>query len=107
MKFNSNDLVKYVFFCLLAIFVTIYISYQNGYLEYSNYKKSMLTSEMIKQFENDVKEGIAIDVNNYLIKEKDYSNKISKVSLSVSNWFGGYVKKTLAKIFKSVNKLIE
>ena len=107
MEKKIGNIIKVVFICLLIIFIFIYIFYENGYFAYMNHKKSVLTNEMIKQFEKDVSEGKEVDINDYLVSEKDYSNKISKASLRLSNYVGGYVKKTLGNLFKSVNKLIE
>ena len=107
MKIKPNMILKYIFICLIILFITIYISYQNGYFAYSNYQKSILTKEKIKQFEEDVANGKVIDINNYLEEDKDYSNKLSRVSLSLSNTIGKYIKKTLTNVFKKVNKLIE
>lgn len=107
MKVKPDLIFKIIILVLLLIFIIIYIYYQNSYESYLNYKKSSLTAEKIKQFEQDVKDGKMIDVNDYFEEEIDCSNKISRFLLGVSNRIGRYVKKSLTNVFKNINKLIE
>lgn len=107
MKIKPDIIFKVLFISLIVIFLVIYIYYENGYGVYLNYKKSSLTAEKIKQFEEDVASGKKIDVNDYFEEEVDVTNKISRASLDLSNKIGMFVKKSLINIFKYINKLIE
>ena len=48
-------------------FLVVYFSDITGYYQYQNYKKTTLTLEQIKKFEEDVASGKEIDINEYLI----------------------------------------
>ena len=54
---THERIFKYLFFTLFITYVALYFSGTTGYYDYSNYKKTVLTNEKIKQFEQDVKEG--------------------------------------------------
>lgn len=107
MDKKPNNILRYIFITLIILFLSIYVVYRNGYYTYSNHQRKILTSEGIEKFEQDVLEGKEIDISNYLEEDKDYSNKLSKVTLEFSNNVGKYIKKSLTNIFKKVNKLIE
>ena len=61
---HKINLFKGIFLILLFTFTTLYIASYNGYYEYSNNKKVTLTNEKIKEFEEDVKNGKKIDLEN-------------------------------------------
>jgi ABC-type dipeptide/oligopeptide/nickel transport system permease component len=78
---------------LFAIFLTLYISQATGYYDYEQYKKTELTEEKIAQFEQDIKDGKEININNYMSSvQTDYNNKISSAGLKVSSTINKYVK---------------
>ena len=98
----------YLFLSLFVIFIIIYFSSTNGYYEIENNSKKVFTEEKIKQFEEDVKLGKKIDVNNYLNnEEKNYSNKITllgdKTSYLITNSFTILIEKSLNFINKMLN----
>ena len=66
------------------------------------------TKEQIEQFENDVQSGKNIDIKEYLKNtDKDYQNKISKVTLSISENISKYTKKGVNIIFTKIGNAIE
>lgn len=78
---------------LFLSFLVLYFAQAGGYYEDVNNKKASLTEEKIKQFEEDVKNGKKIEVENYVVNvKKNYGNKISS--------FGLYTSKALAEGFK-------
>jgi len=92
---------------LFAILMTIFISNKNGYYEYQKHEQVTLTEEQIKKFEEDVKNGINIDLENYLKDTtKDYQTKLSQVGLNVSNTLANTVKKGFDNFFKYIGKLV-
>ncbi len=93
---------KFVLLILIFVYMTIYISDRNGYFSYSNYRKSEITEEGIKRFESDIKEGKAIDIEEYIEKEKDYSNNISRLSLGISNRLGNIIRKGIVSFFDGI-----
>lgn len=109
-KFNKTDIlyfiVKNVFICFLVIFLGIYISISNGNSNYMSYKKTELTKDAIKKFEEDVKNGKNINLEDYIdINDKVESNKISKIGIYLSNkvtLFSKNTIKTIGKIFGAI-----
>ena len=107
MKKKSVSVLKFTLLTLLFLFITLYISDINGYFAYSNYQRKVLTEESIKKFEEDVKNGNNIDVNDYVLNTKDYSNNISKVSLELSNKIGGFIRNGIVYFFDKITSNIE
>ncbi len=107
MKKKATSVLKFVVLTLLFIFMTIYISDRNGYFVYSNYNKNKITEEGIKKFEEDVRNGKAIDVDTYIEKEADYSNNISNAALNVSNRVGTVIRKGIVGLFDSITNNIK
>lgn len=82
----------FIWFLFLS-FLVLYFAQAGGYYEDVNNKKASLIEEKIKQFEEDVKNGKKIEVENYVVNiKKNYDNKISS--------FGLYTSKALAEGFK-------
>ena len=82
--------IKVISFFLLVFFFSLYFSkYNNDYYE----NEKLLTEEAIQKFEKDVKAGKKIIASNYLPKEKDYNNKVSKLGIKTS----GFIEKSFDK----------
>ena len=64
---KSNNIFKFVFIILILVFLFLIVASQSGYYEYELSRKTKLTDEAIDKFENDVKEGKNIDINNYSV----------------------------------------
>lgn len=107
-KNNKEKIGKFIFIVFFISFLVIYFSDMAGYYEYQNYKKSSLTEEQIKKFEEDVNNGIEIDINQYLIQdEKKYNNSLSKLASKLSDGISKVVNSGVEYVFKSVSKFIE
>jgi len=103
-----NKLFKLFGFTVIIIFLIMVFTSSSGYYEYELNKKSNLTQEAIIKFEQDVKEGKEIDVNDYLIKEeKDYSNRFSKAGANISNKIGKFFSEGVKFIFNSIGNFVE
>lgn len=109
MKNNkSTKIIKILFFLCFTCFLTFYVAAQSGYYEYNARRKMTFTKEQIEKFENDVKMGKNIDINEYLKNtEHNYQNKISKITLSISEGISKYTKKGVNIIFNKLGNLIE
>lgn len=90
-----------------VIYTSVFIMTNLGYYEYASYKRKTITEEQIKKFEEDVKNGKEIDVNDYLVfDELLYANK-KRLGLKLSEGIGTISKKFIVQVFKFLNKLIE
>jgi ABC-type dipeptide/oligopeptide/nickel transport system permease component len=89
------------------IFIGLYVTNVTGYKEYELHKRTELTKEQINKFETDVKENKYIDINDYINNDDvNYSNGVSKVSLTFSNTTSKYIKEIINKAIKLINKLL-
>ncbi len=99
---------KIFFIICFVSFLTFYISLQSGYYEYNSRRKMTFTKEQIERFEDDVKRGNDIDINEYLVNtDKDYQNKISRFTLGISNNISKYMRKGINTIFSKIGNVIE
>lgn len=104
---EAEKVLKTIMIFLFVIFLTIYISNNKGYYEYGLHKRVELTNEEIAKFEEDVKNNKDIDVNEYLKDStKDYTNEISRISLSFSNFTSKYIKMGINGVLKTIDKLM-
>ena len=92
---------------LFAIFLTMFVSNKYGYYEYKKQEQVTLTAEQIKQFEEDVKNGKTIDLENYLEKtNKNYQTKFSQLGLNLSNSIADTIEKGVNKFFGYISKFV-
>lgn len=95
------------FIILFAVYLTIYVSNKYGYYEYQKHEQVTLTQEQIKKFEQDVKAGKEIDIENYVGDvNKNYQTKLSQVGLNVSNGLANIVKTGVDGFFKYINSIV-
>lgn len=95
------------FIILFAVFLTVYVSNKYGYYEYQKHEQVTLTEEQIKKFEQDVKDGKEIDIENYITGvDKNYQTKLSQAGLNVSNGLAGIVKTGVDGFFKYIDSVI-
>ncbi len=108
MKKKKYNIFKVVLYSFIFIYLVIFISANTGYYEYKNYKKTVLTEEQIKKFEEDVKKGEYIDINNYLVKEDhSYKNKLSMVAINLSDKISNVVSTGVKSSFKFISKFLD
>lgn len=103
----KTKLIKGIFFLLLLSFIVLLILEETGYYKTRTSKVKTLTEEQIKVFEQDIKAGKEIDINDYVINRVDYtndlSNKIYKISLKLEKGLDSVIK----FIFRKVNEMVE
>lgn len=99
---------KYLIFLILFLFFCTVLLSVSGYYQTELQKKTTLTNEAIETFENDLKEGKEIDINNYLtLNEKDYDNNFSKVGRYLSKKINEFISTGIEKTLKIIIKAIE
>ena len=112
MKDKKNKLRTTVFrmsfIVLFAIFITIFISNKYGYYEYKKNEQVTLTQEQIDKFEDDVKNGKNIDIEDYVSNaNKNYQTTLSQTGLHISNSLANIVKNGVNGFFGYIEKLVE
>lgn len=69
---------------LFFVFISLYIALESGYYESKVAKKTAMTEESIKKFEQDIKEGKPIDLDSYKFEEhKDYGNNTTDAAIFI------------------------
>ena len=108
MKKKKYNLFKIVFCMFLFIYLVLFFSSYTGYYEYNNYKKTRLTNEQIEKFENDIKEGKELDLNEYLVVNKhSYKTSLSNLTIRISESISGIVSKCVKVTFKKISKFVD
>lgn len=103
----SNKIFSKILFSLFLIFLALYVSQASGYYEYKLRNKVQLTNEEIRRFEQDVKDGKEINLEEYITDPvKNYQNKISGTALNISETISKYVKKSIEKVFTELGNAI-
>lgn len=104
---KKGKIFKAVFSIFLIVYLVIYLASASGYYEYKNYKKMSLTEEQIEKFEEDVKEGKEVNVEDYVVKDNAiYDNKIAKMGKKISFAISDTLTGVLSKSFKAISKFI-
>lgn len=104
----NKKIVKFVVYLIVIVFLCSYFIETSGYYEYNMQNRKNLTEEGIKQFEQDVKDGKEIDINDYLTKVNiDYSNKLTKTTSNMSIKLNNYLKEFLTNGFNIFEKLVK
>lgn len=108
IQLKVEKIFKFFLIVLFLVFVFLLIASNNGYYEYELKEKRMLTDSAIVRFEEDVKNGNNIDINNYLdTSKKDYNNNFSNMGNKFSNIIEDVFSKSFKYIFKYINSKIE
>jgi hypothetical protein len=97
-----KKVIKYFIVLILLIFLFIYNFGEMMYKSDLTIKKE-LTEEQIKKFESDIKDGKEININNYIVKENNYSNSVTEINSNISH----FIEKTFRKLFKYFIKNID
>lgn len=107
-KNKNNNIYKFIFLIFFMSFLIIYFSELTGYYEYQNYQKTNLTEEQIKKYEEDIKNGVVIDINEYLVVDKrKYNNTLSKLASKLSDSISKIVNNSVEYTFKYISRLID
>lgn len=103
---KGKNVFRVFFFTMMILFTTLYITQALGYYEYSNYKTNRLTEEAVEQFEQDIKEGKKVNASDYIKKDNDYNNNISKLGLKASDIVEEVFDNIMGVVFDGINKTV-
>lgn len=96
-----NNGIKVLLLGIFILFLALYFGkYTTNYYE----NQKVLTDEAILKFEKDLKDGKEIIPENYIVKEKNYNNKISKIGIKTSKFIENSFHKILKFLIKELNK---
>ncbi len=109
METKVYNVFKVITLLLFIIFLTLFFASNTGYYDYENRKTVNLTEKQIKKFEQDVRDGKNLSLENYLVKPQNnnpsFLAKIgSKTSKTISNVISGSVNVTFGFLIKFVEQ---
>jgi 23S rRNA G2445 N2-methylase RlmL len=78
-----------------------------GYYEYRQRQRVVLTEEKIKQFEEDIKKGKNIDVEDYVQEHETFEHVSKRLGSKISEVISKYTRKGIETTFKMLNNFIE
>ncbi len=107
MLIKGKNIFRLLCLILIILFLALYFGQYTGYYDISKGKKTALTEEAIERFEKDVASGKEISAENYLEKEKNYNNNISRLGIGTSNLIEKGFDKIMSFIFKEVERAIK
>lgn len=86
MKKKKRNWFLRILTMLFLVFIALFIISETGYYEAKVNRSVALTSDAIKQFEEDIINGKEVDIITYIDNdEKDYSNFFTKAGDKISS----------------------
>ena len=92
---------NYVLLVLFMMYFAIFVMVNLGYYEYASYKKKVFTEEQIAKYEEDIKNNVNIDINDYLVDEP------KRMGLKISEFISNSCKQSVKGVFKFLNSVLE
>ncbi len=106
-KKKKNNWFFRLTYLLFFIFISLYIALESGYYESKVAKKTALTEESIKKFEQDIKDGNPIDIESYTFENhKDYSNNTTNAAIFIGEKVEKFMSSGISEIFNFLKSLV-
>lgn len=97
----TTIIIFILFFCTMMLSLS-------GYYQSTLQRKTALTNEAINAFEQDIKAGKDIDINNYIeMNKKDYDNAFTESGRYISKKINNLISSGIEKSLKIIIKIIE
>ncbi len=97
----NKKLIKYFAVAVILLFLLLYFFGSNVFQNRLTIKRD-LTLEQIEKFEEDVKNGVEIDIENYVVKEKNYNNLVTDTNSKISHMIEFSFKKIFEYLLKNI-----
>ena len=100
--------VKIITLLLFIIFITLFFASYTGYYDYENRKTKVLTEQQMKKFEEDVKKGVNLDLENYIVKSNNnHQSILSKMGAKTSKTVSTIISSSVNYTFDFLIKFVE
>ena len=103
---NYKRILQTIMSLLVILFLGLYVSQMTGYYQYNESRKTTLTEDAIKRFEQYIKEGKTISASNYLQKDTEYGNKLSSLGMSLSSFIEKGFNKAMNGLVREISSAI-
>ena len=105
---GKKKITKLIFFIFFIAFIISYIIEETGYYEYNLQNKTVMTSESINKFEQDIKKGKDVTLEDYLVSsKKDYTSTLTRGTNKVSTKVNNILKKGIEGVLKIIGNFVE
>ena len=101
-----KKVIKGIFILTILGFVFLYYSYRNGYYIRRNEETNILNEEKIKEYEEDLKNGVDVSKKNYIVVRDSYDNSYSPFLFKISNKIEKGIDKVIKFFFKKISNTI-
>lgn len=99
---------KLLFGIIFISFLISYIIGESGYYEYNLRNKSVMTKEAMEKFEDDLKDGKDVRMEDYVVNTtKNYTSKLTTGTNRISTSFNSFLKRGIESVFKIASRLVE
>lgn len=103
----KTNIVRLIVLILVFLFFVLYFMQASGYNEYVRNRENMLSSEQIKEYEEDIALGKDVSIKDYLNKDKfNYENNVSRLGLDLSYLIENVFNKGMNAFFNMLNEAI-
>ena len=99
--------IKICFILIILLYLLLFASYKNGYYRDVNKEKKILTDEKIKEYENDLKNGVDVSKKEYVIIVPDYDNTYTRLALKISKYLENGFDKTIRYFFHKLGEIAD
>ena len=97
---------KGLFLLIILFYLLLYFSYKNGYYVKRNEEMTHLTEEKIKEYENDLANGVDVSKKSYVVTRESFDNKYTRLSLKVSHAIESIIDKSIKHFFRKISDSI-
>ena len=106
---KKEQVGKFIIITLIVFFGALLLAEMSGYYVPETARKKALTEEQIRLFEEDIKNGKAIDISDYSSDNKmnyktNLSDNLYKVSLKLEGAIDQVIKSMFNKAAKAINE---
>ena len=98
----NNKILKITIYVVIALFLLLYFFGSSIFQSKLTQKRDLTTSQIAK-FEEDVKNGVEIDINEYVVKDKTYDNIVTNTNKRISNIIELGFKKIFDFLLKNID----
>ena len=91
---------------IIFSFLVLYFFYTSGYSENKIRKEKELMEQMILKYEEDLKNGVDVSKENYVIQKPDYSNNFTNTTLRLSEKVCDIIDQSIKYLFKKMSNMV-
>lgn len=91
----------------IIVYLMLYLSYKNGYSERKNEEKRILTELKIKEYEEDLANGVDVTNKEYVVVRPTYDNTYTRASLKLSASIEKIIDKSIKYLFRKLSRMVD